>query len=310
MPTEPPPQVTIVLALYQGAAFLAAQLDSIAAQAGVDWRLIVGDDGSDDAGPRIVRSFAAAHPGKVTLQPGPRQGAAANFRALLRGAPASAFTALSDQDDVWHPDKLARAVTALAALPADRAALYCGRVTICDDALTPLGLSRLPQRPPSFRHALVQNMVQGNTVVLNAAALQLLRAADVLAGPVVMHDWWIYQIVSGAGGHVVYDPHPSVLYRQHDGNVVGANDGARSRLASLKRMLRGTHAGWSAQNLANLTASAALLTPGNRALLDTYRRLLGGGAVARLGALRRGGFYRQGRLSQAALWLAAALGRV
>ena len=47
-----------------------------------------------------------------------------------------------------------------------------------------------------------------------------------------------------------------------------------------------------------------------RRLLDDFAALTGPGAPARLRALRRGGFHRQGHLSQAALWLAAALGRV
>ncbi|WP_299360744.1 glycosyltransferase family 2 protein [uncultured Paracoccus sp.] len=304
------PQVAVLMALHQGAAFLRDQLDSIASQQDVGWRLVVGDDGSTDGGPAMVKEFAALHSDRVQLRTGPQQGAVAQFRALLRMAPAVEFVALADQDDVWHSDKLARAATALRSVPADRPAVYCSRVTICDARLRPIALSRLPHRPPNFRHALVQNVVQGNTVVLNRASMQLLRAADMLSGPVTMHDWWIYQIVSGAGGRVIYDPRPSLLYRQHDANVVGANDGARSRLASLGRMLRGDHARWSRQNLASLTACAPLLTPGNRVLLAEFRQLLDGGPATRLAALRRAGFYRQGRLSQAALWAAAALGRV
>ena len=44
LPATPRPRVTVLLALYGGGPFLAAQLDSIAAQTGVDWRLIAGDD--------------------------------------------------------------------------------------------------------------------------------------------------------------------------------------------------------------------------------------------------------------------------
>ena len=52
------------------------------------------------------------------------------------------------------------------------------------------------------------------------------------------------------------------------------------------------------------------LTPENRRVLEDFTALTGPGVPSRLRALRRGGFYRQGHLSQAALWLAAALGRV
>lgn len=297
------------MALYQGERFLGAQLDSIAAQT-TGWTLVVGDDGSSDAGPRIVQDFARAWPGRVEMRTGPRRGASANFMALLAGLPdAPGLVALADQDDVWHPDKLSRAAAALdpcGALPA----LYCSRVEICDETLRPLGLSRLPVRPPSFRHALVQNLVQGNTVVLNPAAAALARAAAREAGAVVMHDWWLYQLVTGAGGRVIHDPEPSLLYRQHGANVVGANNGAGARLASLGRMLKGRHRKWSRANLRELQRLRARLTPENRLLLDDFAALNGPAASARLRAMRRGGFYRQGRLSQAALWVAAALGRV
>ncbi|MDO5371392.1 glycosyltransferase family 2 protein [Paracoccus sp. (in: a-proteobacteria)] len=304
------PRVTVLMALYQGERFVTPQLDSIAGQTGVDWQLIVGDDQSTDDGPRLVREFSAKYPGQVKFQLAPGNGAAENFRDLLYAAQIGEYVALADQDDVWHPEKLIRAMTALATQPAERPAIYCSRVTTCDEALAPLSLSRLPRRPPSFRHALVQNMVQGNTLLMNPAALALMRSAGRLAGPVVMHDWWIYQMVSGAGGTVIYDPWPSLNYRQHRGNVVGGNTGARSRLASLTRMLRGQHAEWSRQNLAALSACAALLTPENRRLLEHFRSLIEGSPTERLSAMRQATFYRQGRISQAALWMAAALGRV
>jgi len=297
------------MALYQGERFLRAQLDSLAAQ-DVPWRLVVGDDGSTDTGPQIVQEFVREWPGRVELRAGPRLGAAANFMALLAGLPeAPGHVALADQDDVWHTDKLSRALAALDPC-GDRPALYCSRVRICNEALRPLGLSRLPVRPPSFRHALVQNLVQGNTAVLNPTAAALALAAAQGAGKVVMHDWWLYQLVTGAGGRVIQDPLPSLLYRQHGTNVVGANDGAGARLASLNRMFKGHHRDWSRTNLREMQRLRDRLTPENRCLLDDFAALTGPRALARLRALRQGGFYRQGRLSQAALWLAAALGRV
>lgn len=301
--------VTILMALYQGAPFLEAQLDSIAAQ-GVDWRLTVSDDGSTDEGPAIVARFAARHPGRVQLVNGPRQGAAANFRALLQGVPAGGgLVALADQDDVWLPGKLDRALARLGTIAGTQPALYCSRVAVTDAALRPIGQSR-PHHPPSFRHALVQNQVQGNTVVLNRAALRLVQAADPLTPGIVMHDWWIYQLVTGAGGAVIQDDAATVLYRQHGANVVGSNGSNRARLGSFARMLAGGHRDWSAQTLAALDPVRHLLTPDSRAALDQFSALHHGGLGTRLGAMRAGRFERQGAVSQAALWLAAALGRI
>lgn len=300
--------VTVLLALYRGERFLQAQLDSIAAQ-DAEWRLLVSDD-DPGAGAGIVRSFAAAHPGRVALRTGPGRGAAANFLSMLAALPVQpGFVALSDQDDVWLADKLPRALEALHAA-GEAPALYCSRATICDAGLRPRGLTPAPRRPPSFRHALVQNLVQGNTAVLNPAAAALARQAAQEAGAVVMHDWWLYQLLTGAGGRVIWDPRPSVLYRQHRGNVVGANAGLRARLASAGRMLSGRHRDWSLANLHEMQRLRPLLTPEHRAVLEDFAALCGPGARARLRALRRGGFHRRDAPSQALLWLAAALGRV
>jgi hypothetical protein len=109
---------------------------------------------------------------------------------------------------------------------------------------------------------------------------------------------------------VTFDPQPSLLYRQHGANVVGSNDGAGARFASLGRMLSGQHRAWSRANLREMERLRPWLTPENRRLLDEFTVLNGPDPLARLGAMRRGGFYRQGALSQSALWVAALLRRV
>ncbi|WP_294924764.1 glycosyltransferase family 2 protein [uncultured Paracoccus sp.] len=301
-------RVTILMAVRDGARYLPAQLDSIAAQSLDGWRLLASDDGSTDESRALIDRFAATHPqGRVLLLTGPGQGPAANFRHLLRAVPENGgLVAFGDQDDVWLPDKLERAARALAGL--DGPAIWCSSVTICDEALRPLAVSTLPRRGPSFRHALVQNLVRGNTLVLNPAAFRLTAAADAETGPVVMHDWWIYQLVTGAGGRVIFDPRPSVLYRQHGANVVGGARGLRARLTAAGRLVLGAHRGWSRRNLLALHPSRHRLTPENRRVLDDFARLQDP-LPQRIAALRRGGFHRQGRLEQLALWAAVLLGR-
>ena len=100
--------VVILLATYQGAAFLREQLASIAAQGHQDWRLIWRDDGSGDDTVAILRDFAAAQPaGRVEQLDAPagRVGSAASFLALLRHAVPMLgpddIVAFADQDDVW-----------------------------------------------------------------------------------------------------------------------------------------------------------------------------------------------------------------
>jgi glycosyltransferase involved in cell wall biosynthesis len=301
--------VTILMGLRDGAAHLGAQLDSIAAQDHAHWTLIASDDGSVDAS-RAILARAAGRDARLRCVDGPRQGFAANYLGLLRRLPpAPGWVALADQDDIWLPDRLSRGLAALAG--HGDAALYCSRTWIVPPDLGHRRLSAPRPRPPGFANALVQNIAAGNTILLNPAAAALAVAAAAEAGRVVAHDWWLYQLVSGAGGAVVHDDRPTILYRQHAGNLIGSNDGWIARARRIGQMLRGDFRDWNSVNLAALQASADRLTPEARRLLDGFARARQmRGALARLRAVRALGLYRQTRASTAALWLAALLGRM
>ena len=306
------PEVTVLLGQMNGARFVGAQLASIAAQAGCRIGLIVSDDGSTDGGPGLVRAFAARHPQiAVTVIAGPGRGFARNFLHLLRAAgPDVPHVALCDQDDVWLPGRLARALRLIAAVPPGTPALYGSRTLVCGADLLPRGPAPLHGHTPSFRNALVQSIAGGNTMVLNRAALDLAQAASLEAGKVVSHDWWLYQIVAGAGGAVIYDPDPGVLYRQHGQNTVGANTSIRGGLIRLGAVMAGRFARWNAVNIDTLSASSHRFTPENRAILDGFAALRRAPLPRRLWLMARLGLYRQTFKGNLGLWLAAVLGRI
>lgn len=312
-------RVCILLGLYNAGEALAEQLESFAGQTHADWDLLASDDGSTDDTVRAVEAFARrmdAEGRRVELTEGPGTGATANFLSLLARSPAGApWLALSDQDDVWLPDRLSRGLAALSLVPNGHPALYCSRTWVADSDLVRRRLSMRFSRPPSFRNALVQNIASGNTILLNRAAAALARAeaprAAALARPGTgLHDWWLYQIVAGAGGSIVHDPEPTLLYRQHGGNLVGSNDGHGARLARIRMLLAGRFRDWNAANIRALEASSARLTPENRAILAGFSRMRESGLIGRILGLRRLGLYRQSRAGQLALWVAAALNRV
>ncbi len=308
-----PPRIAVLMATCNGAAHLAEQLESLAAQKLPPGLLVVSDDGSTDATRAILAGFAAAHPAlAVRLGEGPRKGSALNFLSLILGLDADAvdLVAISDQDDVWLPAKLGRAAAALAGVAPGRPALCGGTSLVCDENLKVKGRLPLPRRPPEFRNALVQNFAAGNTMVLNRPALKLLQAAGAGVSGLVVHDWWIYQVLSGAGAEVLFDAEPVLLYRQHDGNLIGANHGALAKLRRLGLMLVGRFRAWNEVNLAALAAAEPLLTAENRRILHDFRALRRQGFFARLGSLRRLGLYRQGLAGNLSLWIATALGKV
>ena len=150
------------------------------------------------------------------------------FNLLHEHSNAAEYVAFADQDDVWLPAKLERATIALSNAGQRRPALYCSSATITDERLKPLGT--IPAWPcqPAFGNALVENIASGCTIVLNRPAIDLLTHGPPLRHA-PYHDWWCYLVVS-AFGSVIYDSKPSLLYRQHRNNVIGATPSPVKRL--------------------------------------------------------------------------------
>jgi len=310
------PCVTVLMAVCNGAADLPAQLDSLVAQTHADWHLIASDDGSTDGSRAILERFAkdqaASHSSRrsVVVTDGPGQGFVRNFLSLLAHPGLTGCVALCDQDDVWFPEHLEQALAQLSGLPADRPVLYCSRRVNWWPTDDRRRLSRAYARPGSFANALVENIAPGNTMVLNAAALKLARETVAAAVDVSFHDWWLYLLVTGAGGMVIHDPVPRLLYRQHGRNVLGQGEGFRAGLAVKHGVLRGAYAARIDRNLQALARIEARLTPENRHRLAAFRAARRAGPLRRMALMWRAGVYRQGLLARLGFWGAVAVGRV
>jgi len=269
------PTVHILLATYNGAKYLQAQLDSIARQTHRQWTLTVSDDGSADETVNIVKAFAQSSPHTVTLLQGPCAGSSTrNFCHLIQHVPAGAeqdLYAFCDQDDVWLDTKLERAVRWHAQHLQQPVRLYCGRTQFVNDKLQPIGLSPGIRRPPSFGNALVQNIASGNTMVFSPSAL----AAQKKVQPEhsVWHDWTTYLVATALGGIVSFDNQPSLLYRQHGGNVIGANNGLSAQIKRLKPLFNGRFKQWTDANLAAVRDLNSLPTHDSLHLYRQFEKL-------------------------------------
>ena len=300
-------RVAILMCTKNGAAFIDDQLKSIADQTHENWMLVVSDDGSDDGTLAKLKGFAAAHPQQITIRKGPQKGACVNFLSLANDPTIRAdYFAFSDQDDVWRPDKLDRALRWLLTIPHDIPGLYCGRVELMTFDERSFGLSPLFARPPAFQNALVQSLAGGNTMVFNRAAKTMLEEAAAL--DVVLHDWWVYQLVSAAGGLIYYDPMPMLKYRQHAGNIIGSKTDWRARLFRLHPALSGRFRDWNSKNIAVLRKLPAhLITPKSRATLELFIKARNGPFLQRLYFLKQSGVYRQSLLDNLRLFAGAML---
>lgn len=209
------PSIAVVVSTYNGSRYIAEQLDSVLAQDYPNVHIVVRDDGSSDGTLSILRSYAAR--GDIELIEGENVGVVSSFLGLVSHVAGTYdYVALCDQDDVWHPDKLSRAVSLLAPRDQTLPQLYCSEHTLCDASMRPVGKSHLNRIGVSFQTQLYENIVFGNTCVFNRRLAE--RVAEAGIDGVYSHDWWI-SLVACALGELTFDNFSSLDYRRTGANV-------------------------------------------------------------------------------------------
>lgn len=310
-PCDQMAKVTILMGVRNGAAHLSAQLDSIASQSHTNWRLICSDDGSTDDSRAIISSFGRQHPGRLHLVDGPKRGFSANYMSLITNLPADpGFVCLADQDDIWLTDKITHALNSIPGIPR-QPVLYCGRHFYWYPEQHRCEPSPKCLRPYTLQNALIENIASGNTVMLNPPAAALAQRSARRTGPVFAHDWWLYLLICGCGGRIIFDNGPPLIhYRQHLANQIGAGRSLPQQIRRKIGVAKGQFAVRVNGNLAALSTVKEELTPAARNIISKFSAARQKTGLARLAALREIGPYRQHRSDTLGFWGAASLGKV
>ena len=210
--------VQILMSTYNGEKYIRAQLDSILKQTYPSIKILIRDDGSGDGTLSILEEYAKNYD-HVTCYQGQNVGAIQSFLQVLRDSDDSAkYYAFADQDDVWLPEKIEKAVEKLEGKSKDKPVLYCSDLYITDENLKIIKVDDKNPRP-SFGNALVQNICTGCTAVMNKQLRDIINQTSPIN--IVMHDWWFY-LTAALHGEVIYDQTPYMHYRQHGHNEWGA----------------------------------------------------------------------------------------
>ena len=302
----------IILGFYNGENYIDEQLQSIFNQTHTSIKVFIFDDCSKFNLSRKDLQLDHTHLSKISVFKRKQNiGFSANFLSGLADVPNDfEYYSFCDQDDIWDDRKIERALNKLKKIPTEEPALYCSRTAITDDKCEKLlGYSTLFKKPTSFKNALVQNIGGGNTMVFNRAArdliLQSLKNLDV-----VSHDWWCYQIISGAGGHVIYDPKPSLKYRQHSNNLIGSNNSWIARLVRVRALMQGQFRTWNDINIKALKEKQNFLTVDSQLVLNDFIESRELPLFKRLSHFNRSGIYRQTVLGNLGLILGVLLNKV
>ena len=232
-------KVIVLLSTYNGEKFLQSQLDSILAQDlcnNAEILIFVRDDGSSDNTQNILQEYKKQK--NLNWYTGVNIKPAKSFWHLLNHCPDADYYAFCDQDDIWFTDKLSRAVNTIQSLSnQNQPILYCSSVTVTDASLNPIKNNTRNKVYTDFAHALIYSLAPGCTFVFNHYAKNLLTSYDIDNNYVIMHDWLVHKIIAMMG-IVLYDHNPTMYYRQHGNNVIGATKGGvKSFFTKLNRML-------------------------------------------------------------------------
>jgi len=310
--------LSVALCTYNGGAYLQEQLESIAAQTLPPAELVVCDDGSTDNTMALIRDYARRAPFAVRLYDNEhRLGVIANYSravSLCRGD----YIALCDQDDLWCPEKLELSLDCMRGaeerygqktplmVHSDLQVVDLQGRIMAASLMKSQNIHHVEDEP--LKTLLAQNFVTGCTVLLNRP---LAEAALPLPEKALMHDWW-FALVASVLGRIVFLPRPTVSYRQHGGNTVGAKKfisvKSASRLARVKE-LEHTIARTVEQGLALLDRLEQRGTAALPPYLAGYLKAARQNGKEAAAYARSHGITKQGRLRRFVFLLLLARGR-
>lgn len=212
------------MATYNGADYVVEQIKSIQNQTYSDFNIIISDDNSTDNTVEIITNMAKADSRiKININRG-SSGVVGNFNNALNLVTAD-YIMFSDQDDYWLQDKIEMMLGILENNANNQPALAFSDLTVVDSNLNIISRSYYssnklnPMNNMDVRFLRWKSTCYGCTVIMNKKLLDLVGLVPDYAS---MHDHW-FAYKSATLGAIYYNPSPTIMYRQHMNNVVGAH---------------------------------------------------------------------------------------
>lgn len=219
-------KVEILLATYNGEQYLREQLESLVNQDYENWMIRACDDASTDGTYTILKEYLENYPDKFILTKNKKGFGSAkkNFMNLIQNSSCD-YVMCCDQDDVWLPNKISLTLQEMKKNEqGDLPVLVHTDLKVVDSKLQVLSESFFQhsnfRKKFDLNEILIQNFVTGCTMMMNRPMVQLLNRVDD-CDRILMHDW-VASVLATSVGKVVFVDTPTMLYRQHGVNSVGA----------------------------------------------------------------------------------------
>ncbi len=188
-------RVNVLVSTYNGEKYLREQLNSLYAQTYENIKIYVRDDGSTDATLDILET--AASEGKIEYYSGENIGFAGSFFQLTQRVTDGEYWSFCDQDDVWYPEKIARAVEWLDAQEEVTPLLFYSKCMLIDEMGVELGKYEISPKARTFARMMTGTLGMGFCMVINAKMRECMLMCDY--EKVHSHDWLIGAIAVGFG---------------------------------------------------------------------------------------------------------------
>ena len=305
-------KVAIILGFYDGYEFIDRQLQSIFDQTHKNFIIFVTDDNSKYKFSLEKLNINERNKQKIRVAFRNKNiGYAKNFlNALISIDGHFDYYAFSDQDDIWHREKLEKAINSLEKYPHDQLNLYGSRTELIGESEEiKLGKSIEFKKSPSFQNAITQSMFGGNTMVFNRNAFDLIRSSNINQ-TIIAHDWWCYQIISGAGGNIFYDKNIYLKYRQHNNNLIGSNISLKDKWLRFCKVANGNFKIQNDHNLMSIINNQNLLIKSNQKTLTYFIKARNSYLLKRIFYFFKSGVYRQTLIGNIALFIGVVIKKV
>lgn len=221
--------IDIALAVYNGEKYLKDQLNSIFSQTYNDFKVIIGDNGSNDNSVKIIDEFIKKYPEKIEyfLNDKGKKSPKNNFFDIIKKCKAS-YVMFCDQDDVWDSEKIERSIKFIKEKEEknkNTPILVHTDLKVVNENLNIISDSmfisqKLDKNAKTLNKLLIQNNITGCTMIVNRA---LLNYVCDIPDKAIMHDWYL-GLMAASFGKIYFLDYKTVLYRQHNENNVGAKD--------------------------------------------------------------------------------------
>lgn len=243
--------VQILLSTYNGERYLSELLDSILGQTYQNWSLLIRDDGSSDSTLEVISKYIAKDCRISLLNSDKNLGVISSFETLLK-ASTSPYVMFCDQDDVWLSNKIELLHSVMVEAEKDlpnKPILVHSDLLVVDSNLNVIShsfwqYSQIDITKRDFNYLGVKNFVTGCTMMFNRVAVE---SSLPFEQETRMHDAWVALKVLKTGGVIKSIETPTIMYRQHENNVVGAigqGNIFKDKLLKIKSVIRDNSLQW------------------------------------------------------------------